>query len=89
MAKLIPYKRGNVIRPFLISDKSELEKWCKNNKVPFIIDPSNADVSYTRNYIRHELMPKALHVNPGLLKILKKRVREAFIEQQKGKTNAL
>ena len=40
--------------------------------VPFIEDPSNTDISYMRNYIRHEMMPKVLKVNPGIKKTVRK-----------------
>jgi tRNA(Ile)-lysidine synthase TilS/MesJ len=42
--------------------------------VPWVEDDSNTDTCYTRNYIRHELMPHALEVNPGLHKVVKKKV---------------
>ena len=37
-------------------------------------DPSNTDIKYMRNYIRHVMMPNALRVNPGLHKVLKKKI---------------
>lgn len=74
--KLIPYERNNVIRPFLLTRKHELEKWAKINDVEYLEDDSNADICYTRNYIRHELMPHALRVNPGIHKTIFKKVKE-------------
>lgn len=64
--KLIPYSNKNVIRPFLINRKSELTRWAFNHDVSWIEDPSNEDTRYTRNLIRHELMPSILKVNPGI-----------------------
>jgi|15BtaG_2_1085339.scaffolds.fasta_scaffold00196_22 tRNA(Ile)-lysidine synthase len=75
---IIPYKRDSFIRPFLISRKDDLLSWCKNKSVPFIIDPSNMETSHMRNYIRKNLMLHALHVNPGLFKVVKKKVIKAF-----------
>ena len=46
------------------------------NNVPYINDPSNKDTSLRRNYIRHELMPHALEVNPGIFKMISKKVAE-------------
>lgn len=74
--KLIPYSRSNVIRPLLITPKSELVSWCQRKSVPWIEDTSNLDTRYTRNYIRHELMPHALRINPGLHKMIKKKLVE-------------
>ena len=72
--RLIPTKRGRYLRPFLSTRKSIFEDWCDRKDVPYINDPSNADLSFMRNFIRHELVPKALRVNPGLPKVLRKKV---------------
>ena len=72
--RLIPSKRGRYLRPFLVTRKAALEDWCDDKDVPFIIDPSNNDVRFMRNYIRHEVVPKALRVNPGLAKVLRKKI---------------
>jgi len=72
--KLIPTARNNVLRPFLTTPKSQFVEWCTRNEVKWIDDTSNADTKYMRNYIRHELMPHALVVNPGLSKLVKKLV---------------
>ncbi len=72
--QLIPSQRGRYRRPFLITRKAVLEDWCDRKNVPFVTDPSNTDISYMRNYIRHEIIPKALRVNPGLPKVLRKKV---------------
>jgi len=73
-ARLIPSKRGKYLRPFLITRKSTLEDWCDRKEVPYVYDVSNSDVTHMRNYIRHEIVPRALRVNPGLPKVLRKRV---------------
>lgn len=74
--KLIPYSNTNVIRPFRLNRKSEFENWCRVRNVPWIEDSSNRDTKYMRNFIRHEIMPKALVVNPGLHKVISKKVKE-------------
>lgn len=75
---LIPYRRNNVIRPFITTTKSCLLNWCTNKDVPFIVDPSNSSLDYMRSYVRTELMPRALHVNPGLLTVVKKKVKAEY-----------
>ena len=74
--KWIPYRRNNVIRPFRLTRKRDFEYWCNFNNVPWIEDDSNADTCYTRNYIRHEMMPHVLQVNPGIHKTIAKKVQE-------------
>ena len=72
---VIPYSKGKVIRPFLLNEKSEFEKWCVDKQVPFIQDESNNSVDYSRNRIRHQIVPEALLVNPGLKTVVKKMIK--------------
>jgi len=74
--KIIPYTRGNVLRPLLTTEKCDLISWCTKNNVPWIEDESNKDTKFTRNFIRHEMMPSILKVNPGVKKMLKKKIIE-------------
>lgn len=72
--KVIPLRRGNIIRPFLTTRKSEFVNWCERKGIAWYHDTSNDNVKHTRNYIRHELMPHALRVNPGLATVVRKIV---------------
>lgn len=72
---VIPYSRGNVIRPFLLNEKLVFEKWCKQKGVQFIQDQSNECLDYSRNRIRHNIVPEALKVNPGLKTVVKKMIK--------------
>jgi tRNA(Ile)-lysidine synthase len=74
--KVIPLTRKNVLRPFLTTRKQEFISWCERHDVSWIEDTSNKDTKYTRNYIRNEMMPHALHVNPGLHTLVKKIVEK-------------
>lgn len=74
--RIIPYSNQNVIRPFRMNRKSEFTNWCRNKNVPWVEDTSNEDTGYMRNFIRHEIVPKALVVNPGLHKVVRKKVIE-------------
>lgn len=49
--------RGNVVRPLIDAWRSEIEDYLEQNAVAFRIDESNADLRYTRNRVRHELIP--------------------------------
>lgn len=78
--KIIPYRRGNVVRPFRLTRKRDFEYWCSFNQVPWIEDDSNQDIHYTRNYIRHAMMPCVLKVNPGIHKTISKKVKQDVVE---------
>jgi tRNA(Ile)-lysidine synthase len=73
-AKVVPLTRNNVLRPFLTTRKRDFINWCSVYDVPFIQDKSNDDTRYMRNYIRNEMMPHVLKVNPGIHKLVKKIV---------------
>lgn len=72
--KVIPLTRNNVLRPFLTTRKSEFIRWCTQHNVLWIEDHSNVDTKYIRNYIRNEMMPHVLKVNPGIHTLVKKIV---------------
>jgi tRNA(Ile)-lysidine synthase len=73
--RLIPYRRGNIIRPFILTRKEALVSWCDRKNVPYVTDPSNSDPKYMRSLIRTKIIPRALEVNPGLHKVIKKKVK--------------
>ena len=70
--RIMPYSRGNVIRPFLVTPKKELIDWATRRNLKWVEDASNEDLSYMRNLIRHRIVPEALKVNPGLHTVVKK-----------------
>ena len=75
--KIIPYSRNNrVLRPFRMTRKRDLELWADLKNVPHIVDDSNKDTCYTRNYIRHTMMSNVLRINPGIYKTIAKKVKE-------------
>lgn len=76
--KLIPYRRNNIIRPFLLTSKAEIQQYAKQNGLSWIQDESNDDQSYPRNRIRHSIIPEALKINPGLYKVIARKVQEEY-----------
>ena len=54
----IPPVRDNwLIRPFLHCSRREINAYAQEKKLPCVTDPSNADLRFTRNKIRHVLLP--------------------------------
>ncbi len=49
---------GYVVRPFLNVTREETELFCRENGEDFVVDSTNSDVGYTRNYIRKEIIPR-------------------------------
>ena len=46
------------IRPFLSLTKSQILKYCEELNIKYVTDSSNKDNSFTRNYIRNEIIPQ-------------------------------
>ena len=61
----IPPVRDNFIRPLYFCTRAEIENYCKENNVPFVTDSSNLTDDYTRNKIRHNVVPKMEALNPS------------------------
>lgn len=73
----MPYRHANVVRPFLLSRKRALIEFCVAHGIQWFEDPTNADPAFAkRNLIRHELLPQAERVNPGLFTTVKNRIAE-------------
>lgn len=55
-----------VIRPLLDCTKDEIIAYCEGNTMAYVTDETNADPSYTRNFIRHTVVKDLKTVNPEL-----------------------
>lgn len=57
----IPYQRRQgryqVVRPLLDVSKQEVLSFLKENRIAFCVDASNRSGAFTRNRVRHELLP--------------------------------
>ncbi len=58
MARARPLGHATLIRPLLGIRRAELQAYLTAIGQPYCDDPSNADVRFTRNRIRHALMPQ-------------------------------
>ena len=60
-----------LIRPFLAIRRREILGYLEKLRQPHRQDSSNVDVQFTRNRIRHQLLPNlAEHFNPGVVEAL-------------------
>ena len=48
----------NIFRPFLSVTRTELLAYARENSLKWCEDESNTDLKFTRNKVRHELLPK-------------------------------
>lgn len=59
----IPPVRDNIIRPLICCLREEIEGYCKENSLSFVTDSTNLCDEYTRNKIRHNVLPVLCDVN--------------------------
>lgn len=61
----IPVQRGNIIRPLLSATRQEIEDYLAQRGIEHITDSTNLSDDYSRNLIRHQVMPVLKSINPG------------------------
>lgn len=61
----IPPVRGNIIRPLLIVSRSEIEAYLDGIGQSYVTDSTNLSDDYTRNKIRHRIIPLLEEINPS------------------------
>ena len=54
-----------IYRPLLNSLKAELEEYAKEKNLHYYVDATNFDTNYTRNNIRHNIVPLLNDINSG------------------------
>ena len=60
----IPPVRGVYIRPLIECTRAQIERYCADNALDFVTDSTNLADDYTRNKIRHHLVPLMRELNP-------------------------
>lgn len=75
----IPVRQGKIIRPILFLTKEEILQYIRENNLPFVEDSSNLSDKYTRNYIRHQVIPVIKKIFPGIERQLNQNI-ERFSE---------
>ncbi len=51
------FSRGWLLRPLLGFSRVQLVAYLKANAIAWVEDPSNADIRFDRNYLRHRIVP--------------------------------
>ncbi len=63
----IPPVRDNIIRPLIYCTRDEIEDYCRENGLSYMTDSTNLSDDYTRNNIRHNVLPVLEKVNSAYL----------------------
>ena len=62
----IPPKRDKYIRPLIFCTRAQIEEYCKLNNLAYVTDSTNLSDDYTRNLIRHKIVPVLRDINPSV-----------------------
>ena len=79
---VLEFAEGRIIRPFLGTTRAEIETYLRELNQPWREDSSNRHLTFTRNRIRHELLPLLEGWNPRLREHLSKMAELARDEEE-------
>lgn len=86
LSGITPSRDPNIIRPLISCTRQEIEAYCDENRLDYVTDSTNLSDDYTRNHIRHNLVPCFEKINAdfnsSFLRAMNSlRVENDFIEQ--------
>ena len=58
-----PLRDGRFLRPLIADTGADIRRWCAEHGIAYVTDVTNADTEYTRNLIRHTVVPPMLGVS--------------------------
>ena len=70
----IPEARDIFIRPLIFCSRADVENYCETRKIQYVTDSTNLCDDYTRNKIRHKVIPVLREINPSLCDIVNRMV---------------
>ncbi len=75
--KGIPAKRENIVRPLLCAERKEIEAYLDKSGIKYCTDSTNLSDDYTRNKIRHNIIPELMLINSGAVSHMEKLAETA------------
>ena len=77
----IPPQREGIVRPLLDASREDILKYLESRGQDYVTDSSNSDTHFTRNKIRHEVLPLLRsmnsHISDGLHRMAQRLRRSA------------
>jgi tRNA(Ile)-lysidine synthase len=83
---IVTLQKGKILRPFLNTRRGDIEAFLKSANQPWREDSTNTDTAFTRNKIRHELLPQLRSYNPNLDQTLSNLAELAREEESRWQT---
>ncbi|MBQ7032140.1 MAG: tRNA lysidine(34) synthetase TilS [Clostridia bacterium] len=81
-------RKDGVCRPLLGFSREDIEAYLHKHKLIWHQDASNSDITYTRNNIRHNLLPQIMDINPSFLETIPRMTEILTEENQYMQTQA-
>ena len=81
-AQGIKQYNGRYFRPLLNITKEHINNYLQQNNVPFVVDQTNADDKYLRNYIRNKVFPLLKDVCPSVEQNIARFAQNVASDQQ-------
>jgi tRNA(Ile)-lysidine synthase len=63
---VVHFPEGRILRPILSAHRAQVEAYLTSLNQPWCNDASNQDLAYTRNRLRHQLLPEIQQWNPRI-----------------------
>jgi tRNA(Ile)-lysidine synthase len=79
-------RSGKILRPFLNTRRADIEAFLDQSNQPWREDSTNTNTAFTRNKIRHELLPQLRTYNPNLDQTLANLAELAREEESRWQT---
>ncbi len=64
MTGIRPIRDHRFVRPLLSCGSDAIRQCCANEGYAYVVDSTNEDIAYARNYIRHEVLPRLQALAP-------------------------
>lgn len=68
-------RRNSVVRPLLFADKKAITQYAELRQIAYREDISNSETKYTRNKIRHLVVPVLERINPSVVQTFARNAR--------------
>jgi len=75
-------KYKNIIRPLIEVTRGEIERYCSEQGLSFVWDSTNEEIIFTRNKIRHHLLPVLKGYNPNIVEVLNRTAEILLFENE-------
>lgn len=67
--------RDNIIRPLINLSREDVENYCRENSIEFVVDSTNLSEDYTRNKIRRRIIPVMKEINPRVINTISEETK--------------